>query len=91
MQTTTRIPALPSNSYYAMNRWFQQMQEAGLLYHPDEHAENIVHTQSGAQMFDTVECETLDALMDQMFEVHGDAVYKVCLKHVLKATKIQPA
>lgn len=80
MQTTSRIPSLPSNSFYAVNKWFKQMQHAGLLYHPDERAENIVVIETVAPMFDPVECEVLDALIDQMFEVHGDDVYKVCLK-----------
>lgn len=91
MQTTARIPSLPSNSYFAMSRWFHQMQQAGLLYHPDERAESIVVIETGSPMFDSAECEMLDALMDQMFEVHGDAVYKACLKHVRKAMAIQPA
>jgi hypothetical protein len=52
MQITSRIPSLPSNSFYAMNKWFQQMQHAGLLYHPDERAENIVVFETGAPMFD---------------------------------------
>lgn len=90
MQTTSRIPSLPNKSYFAMNRWFQKMQQAGLLYHPDERAEDIVDIETDAPMFDPVECETLDALMDQMFEVHGDAVYEVCLKHVHKAMGIKP-
>lgn len=90
MQTTARIPSLPSKSYFAMNKWFQQMQKAGLLYHPDERAENIVLIETGAPMFDSVECEVLDALIGQMFEVHGDKVYEVCLKHVHKALGIEP-
>lgn len=90
MQTTARIPSLPSKSYYAMNKWFEQMHEAGLLYHPDERAENIVDIETDVPMFDAVECEMLDALMDQMFKVHGDKVYDVCLKQVHKATGIKP-
>jgi arginyl-tRNA--protein-N-Asp/Glu arginylyltransferase len=90
MQTTARIPSLPSTSHFAMNKWFRQMHQAGLLYHPDERAENIVNIKSGAQMFDSVECDLLDTLMDQMFEVHGDMVYKVCLKHFKKVIAIRP-
>lgn len=90
MQTTSRIPSLPNKSFFAMNRWFYKMQQAGLLYHPDERAENIVVIETGAPMFDSVECEVLDALMDQMFEVHGDKVYDVCVKHVHRAMGIKP-
>lgn len=85
MQTTARIPSLPNLSYFAMNRWFYKMQQAGLLYHPDEQAENILDIKTGAPMFDPAECDVLDSLMDQMFECHGDKVYEVCLKHVHKA------
>ncbi|CAM8624624.1 hypothetical protein RAE19_09505 [Rhodoferax sp. TBRC 17660] len=90
MQTTSRIPSLPNKSFFAMNRWFYKMQQAGLLYHPDERAEDIVDIETGAPTFDPVECELLDAMIDQMFEVHGDKVYDVCIKHVHKAMGIKP-
>jgi hypothetical protein len=90
MQTKTRIPALPNKSYFAMNRWFYKMHQSGLLYHPDEQAENIVNIQTGEPSFTPQECEVLNTLMNQMFETHGDKVYEVCLNHVHKSMGIQP-
>jgi hypothetical protein len=90
MQNLVRIPSLPSKSYFAMNRWFQQMQQAGLLYHPDERAENIVDIKTGTPMFDSHECEVLDTLMEQMFDEHGDKVYDVCLKLAHKVVDTEP-
>jgi hypothetical protein len=36
-----------------------------------------------------VECEVFDALIDQMFEVHGDDVHKVCLKLARKVVSAE--
>lgn len=88
MQTTTRIPSLPNKSYFAMNRWFSAMYQAGLLYHPDEQAENIVNIQTGDPTFSPEECEVLNSMMDQMVEIHGDKVYEVCLRYVHRAMNI---
>ncbi|MBX3585407.1 MAG: hypothetical protein KF796_02095 [Ramlibacter sp.] len=90
MQTAPRIPDLPNASAFAMNRWFYKMQKAGLLYHPDEPAENIVNVVTGRPTFTADECRKLDAAVEKMFEMHGDKVYDVCLRYFQKALGIRP-
>ena len=51
MKIASRIPEIPNNSYFAMNRWFYKMYQAGFLYHPDEPAENIVQIATGELTF----------------------------------------
>lgn len=90
MQINTRIPTLPNNSFFAMNRWFYKMYQADLLYHPDERAENIVNIESGQPTFTTEECSSLNAAIDLMFEKHGDRVYEIGLRYAYKSMGIKP-
>ncbi len=90
MQNIERIPSLPNKSLFAMNRWFYEMDQAGLLYHPDEQAENIVDIATGSPTFTQSECKKLNALMDEMVATHGGMVYKVCLNITHEATGIRP-
>ena len=90
MQTSSRIPDLPNASAFAMNRWFYKMQKAGLLYHPDEPAENIVNVVTGSPTFTPDECRSLNAAVERMFEVHGDRVYDVGLRYFQQALGIKP-
>lgn len=90
MKTTPRIPEVPNGSYFAMNRWFEKMYLAGLLYHPDEPAENIVEIATGKPTFDTDECIKLNRAVDVMFKHQGDAVYECGIKYFHKALGITP-
>ena len=90
MTTTSRIPEVPNRSYFAMNRWFYKMYLAGLLYHPDDPAENIVQIATGEPTFTSEECVKLNKAVDLMFEHHGDAVYDCGLKYFYKALGITP-
>ena len=89
MQSIARIPDLPNNSFFAMNRWFYKMYQAGLLFHPDDAAKEIVD-QSGNATFTGEECEQLDEAVGRMFKVHGDLVYDVGLTYFQKALGITP-
>lgn len=90
MQIKPRIPTLPGTSYFAMNRWFNKMYLAGLLYHPDEPAEAIINIASGQPTFTPEECTELNKAVDLMFANHGDKVYEVGLKYFHKAMDIKP-
>ena len=90
MQIKSRIPALPNKSFFAMNRWFNKMYHAGLLYHPDDAAEVIVNTVSGQPTFTPEECVELNRAVDLMFANHGDKVYQVGLQYFHKAMGIKP-
>ena len=90
MQIKSRIPALPNKSFFAMNRWFNKMYYAGLLYHPDELAEAIINTASGQPTFTPEECIELNKAVGLMFANHGDKVYQVGLQYFHKAIGIKP-
>lgn len=90
MQIKPRIPTLPGTSFFAMNRWFNKMYLAGLLYHPDEPAEAIISISSGQPTFTPEECVELNKAVDLMFASHGDKVYQVGLQYFHKAMGIKP-
>lgn len=90
MQIKHRIPNLPNKSFFAMNRWFYKMYQAGLLYHPDEPAEVIIDIASGKPTFTQLECMELNKAVDSMFKHHGDKVYEVGLHYFHKAMGFTP-
>ena len=90
MLLSSRIPPRPNKSFFAMNRWFNKMYQSGLLYHPDDAAENIVSVATGEPLFTKDECGELDKAMADMFEHHGDKVYEVGLHYAQKALGIKP-
>jgi hypothetical protein len=90
MQTQSRIPSLPNKSFFAMNRWFYKLYQAGLLYNVDDPAETIVDIASGKPSFTPEECITLNAAVDSLFEHHGDKVYEVGLHYFHKAMGLTP-
>lgn len=85
MQIKTRIPALPGKSFFAMNRWFNKMYLAGLLYHPDEPAVEITNITSGQPTFTPEECIELNKAVELMLANHGERVYQVGLQYFHKA------
>ena len=85
MHTNSRIPDPLNNSFFAMNRWFAKMQANGLLFHPEDRAEDIVEIVSGKAIFSAKECTELDKIIDAMFAKHGDRVCDVAYKYFCKS------
>lgn len=85
MHTNSRIPDPLNNSFFAMNRWFAKMQASGLLFHPEDRAEDIVEIVSGKAIFSDKECAELDQIIDAMFVNHGDKVCDVAYKYFCKS------
>ena len=90
METKSRIPEFPGKSTFAMTRWFNKMYLAGLLFHPDEPAEDIVDIDSGKATFTPAECVALNMAVAFMFEKHGDKVYEVGVRYFHKAIGFTP-
>lgn len=90
MKVLSRIPELPTNSYYSMNRWFYKMYLEGLLFHVDDPAETIVNNETGKPSFTAEECIKLNAAIGIMFEHHGDDVYECGIKYFYTAMGIKP-
>ena len=88
MKTVSRIPQIPNCSYFAMNHWFHQMYKLGLLYHPDEFAENIIQFTTGEAIFTPEECFELNKAVEFMFEHHGDDVYDCGIRYFHKSLGI---
>jgi hypothetical protein len=90
MHANFRIPDPVNSSFFAMNRWFSKMHASGLLFHPEDRAEDIIEIASGKPIFSSEECRELDKIIDAMFEKHGEQVcevaYKYFHKEFLKAT-----
>lgn len=90
MTVISRIPTVPNKSYFALNRWFYKMYQAGLLFHPDDRPETIVDKKTGEREFTDEECVELSRAIDALFEYHGDAVYDCGLKYFHKAMGYTP-
>lgn len=70
----SRIPDFTDKSHEGMSLWFSEMSLRGLLFHPEDRAESIIHISSGERMFRPDECAKLDVIMDEMFDRFGDEV-----------------
>lgn len=90
MHTNSRIPDLPNDSFYAMNRWFYKLYRADLLFNPDDSANSIVDA-AGNSIFTDEECNRLNAAVERMFAAHGELVYDLGLKYFHKALSIPVA
>ena len=90
MQTDQRIPDFPEPSRCGMRCWFRPLHEAGSLYHPDDLAETIVRIGTGELTFSPEESIQLNAAVNAMFAVHGDAVYTVGLYLTRMSACIRP-
>lgn len=90
MKNQLRVPQLSGKSRVAMDRWFDQLYTAGLLFNPDDRPEDIVFVGTGEPTFTEIECQALNASLDRLFDYHGDKVHDVALKYFHKAMGITP-
>jgi hypothetical protein len=90
MQNKVRVPKIPGNSRFALERWFYKLYTDDLLFNPDDRPENIVHTGKDEPFFSAEECVILNQSLDHLFERHGDTVYEVALKYFSKRMGVQP-
>lgn len=84
-----RLPAFHPHTFEDMSLWFRCLYFSGLLYHPDDPADAIVHIDSEVRLFSDPEARTLNQTITQMFERFGDAVYEAaypCFHHHLHGT-----
>lgn len=88
MQTISRIPDPVNNSITAMDSWFSTMYASGLLFHPEDCANDIIEIASGKPLFTSDECDRLENILDTMFENHGDKVCDVAYKYICKSISI---
>jgi len=85
----SRIPELPDTSFESMKLWFSCMSDRGLLFHPDDAPESIFVIATGEPTFSANECDEVNAVLNEMFELHGDNVYKAAYPVFMKYMGIQ--
>jgi hypothetical protein len=80
MNQRSRIPEWKEKGFDGMLIWFSEMSVRGLLFHPDDDPAEIVSIRDGhSRLFSDMEAAKLRGLIDEMFEINGDEVYKAGL------------
>ncbi len=85
----SRIPEYSDHSFDGMLYWFASMSECGLLFHPDDPAEEIYEIATGDPMFSPVESRKANAILNSMFSEFGDEVYEAAYPIFMKRMGIQ--
>jgi len=71
-----RIPDYSNHSFDGMLLWFATMSERGLLFHPDDPADEIYDIATGKPAFSPTESRKVKQLLETMFNKFGDKVYE---------------
>lgn len=74
---STRIPDFTNKSRKGMSIWFNEMSLRDLLFHPDDAPSDIITTATNKKVFARNECNKLDAIMREMFDMFGNDVYEI--------------
>lgn len=86
MLETNRIPKLFDKSKESMDRWFFDMAEAGLIFHPEDPADSIVKISDGTAFFSLEEAKVAQQIMDELYErFGGDEVIDSAYPHFMRA------
>lgn len=85
----SRIPDFANKSHEGMSRWFSEMALRGLLFHPEDSAESIIHVATGEPLFRPDECTKLDTIMADMFDRFGDDVCEAAYPVFMHAAGLQ--
>jgi len=86
---TSRIPDYSENSFDGMLFWFATMSERGLLFHPDDLADEICNIVTGEPTFTPAESLKANAILETMFNQFGDQVYEAAYPVFMKRMGIQ--
>lgn len=84
MQTVPRLPEFADKSPTGIDRWFAEMADSGLLFHPDDDPDEIFVIATDEKTFNPDEVVALRTTLDEMFSIAGDdpdIVYSPCVKH----------
>lgn len=86
MADINRMPKLQDQSKDAMDRWFLEMAEAGLIFHPEDSAESIVKISDGKPFFSPEEAASAQRIMNDLYDrFGGDAVIDSAYPHFMRA------
>jgi hypothetical protein len=90
MQNKVRVPKIPGNSRFALERWFYKLYTDDFLFNPDDRSEDIVNMGKNEPFFSREEGVILNQSLDLLLERHGDTGYEVALKYFNKRMGIKP-
>jgi len=82
--STSRIPQYFDHSFDGMLIWFASMSERGLLFHPDDPADEIYEIATGNRTFSSDESGQINKIISTMFELHGDQGYEAAYPIFMK-------
>lgn len=81
---TSRIPDFSNQSFDGMLLWFATMSDRGLLFHPDDPADQIYDIVSGQPTFSPDESSKAQKILKKMFNQFGDKVYEAAYPVFMK-------
>lgn len=68
MSDINRIPLLRDDGKESMDKWFFDIAEAVLIFHPEDSADSIVMISDGAPFFSLEEAESAQRILDEPYE-----------------------
>lgn len=81
-----RIPDLQDNSTEAMSRWFSDMADADLIFHPEDPASEIISSKDGEPFFSEEEAKKAQLILDDFFNRFSNkAVIDAAYPHFMRA------
>jgi len=87
--SVSRIPDYSEHSFDGMLYWFASMSERGLLFHPDDPADEIYEIATGEATFTPAESLQANEILKAMFNQFGDKVYEAAHPIFMKRMGIQ--
>lgn len=85
MKAESRIPQLDAVSFDAALLWFAEMQQRGLLFHPDDDPADIIVIDNGEKMFSDQEADEARSAIDRLFVILGEDIYEAAYPIMMKA------
>lgn len=81
-----RIPPLTESSRGAMDKWFSDMADSRLIFHPEDPASSIVLINNGEPFFSASEAAKAQSIIDGFFALFGsEAVNDAAYPHFMRA------
>lgn len=81
---TSRMPDFSNKSFDGMQSWFTEMAIHDLIFHPDDAPESIVSIITGEKTFTDDECQKLEKILSEMFNLFDDKVYEAAYPAFMK-------
>jgi hypothetical protein len=76
MFDSPQIPEPKDESKPALDLWWAQMADKGLVFHPDDSPHEIVNMKTGQRLFTNDACQKLERIITFLFQHHGEKVYE---------------